>query len=731
VKRETLWAYLLDTVLNSYAIIFFARSRRLGLLLLLATFLAPYYGALGLLGVLVAFFTAEMLGFSRAEIRSGAYLFNSLLTSLAVAYLTQQHPLGYPLLALLLLAFSLLALFATVFLSALFARQWSLPSMSLPFVIVTLLLYLVFSAMHGWLGSSVVTPSYLLPEPAWFPAPVQGFFRACGAIFFLPHVLVGVVAVLCLLSFSRLTAIYAVLGYAVGCMVLQVCHTDTAFMPVAFNFVFCAIAIGGIFVIPSRGSLLLLLLGVCWCALIGVASTAWLHGLGLPPLALPFNLAVLSVLAALHLRSTPRLAYLTPFFPGTPEENYHRFNAEVRRFPDAFGLQLTLPFYGEWTVTQGVDDLLTHRGAWAHALDFEIVDTDGNRCAGDGNELSAYYAYLAPIVAPCHGTVVKVVTDVADNLVGSSNLDANWGNLVLLLTDTGAYVLLCHLAQWTVSVVEGERVVPGRLLGKCGNSGRSSVPHLHLQMQSAPLLGASTIPFILCQYIEHCGQDRRYHTSGLPTIGNRVRPVSFDEQMISCFDQVIYRQFRYRLRIATGEREEEISCAVDESGAYIFHSPACGATLSARVLHKVWYVLDYQEKRRSLLRFFWLGLSRCPLTSEDGLHWTERLDLAPLLHPLVRAAFDLCGPFIHYPETVVEHELSTYRGRVGGGEALARITTTVTLPRLLAFALSAAPRKIELILGPHHGILGGAALLSAGRVEMERLIDEEPEAPGV
>ena len=276
----------------------------------------------------------------------------------------------------------------------------------------------------------------------------------------------------------------------------------------------------------------------------------------------------------------------------------------------------------------------------------------------------------------------------------------------------------------------GERVAPGKALGKCGNSGRSPVPHLHLQMQASDRLGSPTIPFILCQYVEGQGAERRYRTAGLPAAGSRVRPVLFDETMTSCFDMVIGRRLRYRLRDG-GEREETLTVTVDDTGAYVFTAPAAGAVLTARILHKVWYVLDYRERRRSLLRDFWLGLSRCPLTTEDGLRWTERLDPAPLLPPPLRVLLDLAAPFTAFPEIVVEHVLTTCRGRVGGGEALARIATTVTAPRGLAWALRGTPRRVELTLGPHHGILGGSVVRGDGtRVEIERLEELELQPAG-
>jgi len=145
--------------------------------------------------------------------------------------------------------------------------------------------------------------------------------------------------------------------------------------------------------------------------------------------------------------------------------------------------------------------------------------------------------------------------------------------------------------------------------------------------------------------------------------------------------------------------------------------------LTARILHKVFYVLDYQEHSRSLLRYFWIGLSRTPLTAENNLHWTEHLDVAPLLHPIVRMLFDLAGPFFHFPDTIVDYTLNVFRGRVGNEEAIACVSSEIHVPRMLAFAAIDAPQRIELFIGPHHGILGGSVHLPHGRMTIERLDD--------
>ena len=48
--------------------------------------------------------------------------------------------------------------------------------------------------------------------------------------------------------------------------------------------------------------------------------------------------------------------------------------------------------------------------------------------------------------------------------------------------------VLCHFQPGSVQVKVGDRVKSGQPLGKCGNSGNSSEPHIHYHLQHSPIL---------------------------------------------------------------------------------------------------------------------------------------------------------------------------------------------------------------------------------------------------
>jgi murein DD-endopeptidase MepM/ murein hydrolase activator NlpD len=44
--------------------------------------------------------------------------------------------------------------------------------------------------------------------------------------------------------------------------------------------------------------------------------------------------------------------------------------------------------------------------------------------------------------------------------------------------------MLAHLQRGSIEVAEGDRVSVGQRIARCGNSGNTTMPHLHLQVQN-------------------------------------------------------------------------------------------------------------------------------------------------------------------------------------------------------------------------------------------------------
>jgi len=154
-----------------------------------------------------------------------------------------------------------------------------------------------------------------------------------------------------------------------------------------------------------------------------------------------------------------------------------------------------LPFTGTWYVMNGgVTRETSH--SWdivgqRYAYDFVMSDELLRRWRTDGRQLSDYLCYGQPILAPAAGEVVAVVDGVRDAPgVGTGWLDVFTrhfpGNCVVIRHAEGEYSLLAHLVPGSIQVHVGQRVEPGQPIGQCGNSGHSTEPHLHFQVQDRP-----------------------------------------------------------------------------------------------------------------------------------------------------------------------------------------------------------------------------------------------------
>jgi murein DD-endopeptidase MepM/ murein hydrolase activator NlpD len=149
--------------------------------------------------------------------------------------------------------------------------------------------------------------------------------------------------------------------------------------------------------------------------------------------------------------------------------------------------KMSLPFKGEWDVFWGGD---TKEANYHVAVNFQrnafdilIISPEGKSYKTNGKFNEDYYAFGQPLYAPSDGEVVLAVNGVKDNQPGEVNPLFATGNSVLIKTNNDEFVLLAHFKQNSIKVKQGDRVKRGELLGLCGNSGNSSEPHLHFDIQ--------------------------------------------------------------------------------------------------------------------------------------------------------------------------------------------------------------------------------------------------------
>jgi hypothetical protein len=185
---------------------------------------------------------------------------------------------------------------------------------------------------------------------------------------------------------------------------------------------------------------------------------------------------------------------------------------------------LRLPFEGEWYVVWGGHDIAQnyHAAFPGQRFAYDILKVmDGSTHRGDGKALDDYYCWNQEILAPADGTVLEVVDDLPDQAIGTRNPNAPAGNHVMLDLGNGEYALLAHLRQGSAAVEAGQQVAAGDELGRCGNSGNTSEPHLHFHLQDAPKFGEGNG---LPAFFEHYTADGKAVERGEPVKGQTIAP---------------------------------------------------------------------------------------------------------------------------------------------------------------------------------------------------------------
>ncbi len=190
--------------------------------------------------------------------------------------------------------------------------------------------------------------------------------------------------------------------------------------------------------------------------------------------------------------------------------------------------KLRLPFFGLWLVAAGGPNELTSHHVISrverHALDLHIWK-DGKTHYSSGSLNKHYWAWGEPVLAPADGTVTAVRDGLQDNAIGETNEGEAAGNYVVLDLGNSEYLFIAHLQNGSVKVQLGDTVVSGQVLGLTGNSGRSSEPHIHIQLQDGPdiySVEAIGLPLTFSNY----ESDGEAVSLGTLTKGQLVRPIA-------------------------------------------------------------------------------------------------------------------------------------------------------------------------------------------------------------
>jgi urea transporter len=631
----------LPATLNSYSAIFFSKNKILGSAIMLVTFFNFYAGLSGLISVMLTLLIANSMGFDKVQLKSGLFSFNALLAGIGIG--TFFDP-GYVFFSLLLLA-ALLTLILSVTLGG-WLGKYGLPYLSIPFIIAFWFVVLPSSQFEN-LGLTQRNIFWMNEMYAIGGKPMLDFFqtidalpihkmldiylRSMSSIFFQNNLIAGVIIAVTLLMSSRITFSLSIVGFLSAYVFAQFSGSEAAsitYYNIGANYIMVAIAIGGFFIIPSRYSYLWAILLVPLTSLVLLFMSKLFGFIQLPVFSLPFSFVVISFVYFLKLRINPSKLKLTPIQYYSPEINLYTYNNDKDRLSHFLYFPLYLPFWGEWTVTQGHDGEHTHKGDWAKAFDFMILDDNLKTYSSNGFLCENYYCYNKPILAPADGIVEEIIDSVEDNEIGSVNTTNNWGNTIIIRHLPGLYTQMSHLKKGSFKVAKGDFVKRGDLLALCGNSGRSPEPHLHYQVQLTPVLGAKTIDYPFAYYHQNENAQVEFHQFSKPAEGALVSGVTGNILLRTAFDIMPNTSLKFNYLNENGLQVTEqwdaytdaynnkyLYCSETESSAYYVNDSS------------MFYFTAFYGNKKSLLFYFYLSAYKVFLGNPDTVEVKDSIPI--------------------------------------------------------------------------------------------------------
>ncbi len=153
-----------------------------------------------------------------------------------------------------------------------------------------------------------------------------------------------------------------------------------------------------------------------------------------------------------------------------------------------------LPFkYGQWWYcTQGQGGSFSHQGNQYYGFDFNLNSWQNS---------PSNPAFGRNLYAPISGEIVEIRDGVHDFTNNSGSNAANnygWGNTIVIRDKAGVYyVRLAHLMWGSLDhLEEGDWVDQGDYIGKVGQTGYSTNPHLHMQIMKTSKGSSKPFTFV-------------------------------------------------------------------------------------------------------------------------------------------------------------------------------------------------------------------------------------------
>ena len=603
---------LIYNVLKPYSAILFLDSKIAGLVLLLITFINPSVALSGVAAVVFTILFAEFLDLQETYLFQGFYIYNSLLVGMGIGYIF------YPsMISIALIAISSVFTFILSFMLNRLFSVYQIPILSLPFSIVTMFIYLA-SLKYSGLLTTLVNNSVMFDIEV--SLVLSMYLKSLGTIFFLPSNIAGILIFILVVYFSRILAIMSLVGFYFGVFVhsyLIGSYIQALHDPYAFNYILVAIALCGVFLLPTIKNFFLSLVGIAISVVLTDAIGILFNYYSIPVFTLPFNITVISFIFIL---SVIYYDEFNVYIKATPEKSLTTYLSHIFRF-GKLTRRISLPFSGEWEVYQGVDDKWTHKGQYKYAYDF-VQKKDNLTYKNEGCFAKDYFCFGESVLAPISGYIVDARHDLVDNIIGEIDRINNWGNYIIIKSDTGFFVEISHLMQYSLNVKVGDYVKINSSIAKCGNSGYSPQPHIHIQVQDIGIVGGFTKEFIFSEYFKGNELIFNKSLSKGELISSPINDKSLSSKFLFIIDEVMqYDVYKNNQKIDT----TEFIVKMNLNGEFYFEDNQKSKLYFYNDL-KQFYFYNYEGKE-SYLKYLFILAPRIPFINKEKSYFSDYLPL--------------------------------------------------------------------------------------------------------
>ncbi|MBI2259142.1 MAG: urea transporter [Flavobacteriia bacterium] len=651
--------FWIDSTLNSYAQIFFSTNKVLAIFLLVVCFFYPISAIISILFVIAINALSLLIGLNKEWIKDGVYGFNAVLLSISLVRLYEINSVF----VLVCVSSMVLLLINTVWISTMLAK-YNAPMVSLPFLFTFWIVSLGIRTLPDLeINEMTLLETFQETNQSDFfyqvahsmdflqlPKAIEVYLKTLGSVFFQPTIFAGVLISIGLIYFSRITFTLTLIGLFVAFIFYNLIGANVNDLNVNLtgaNYIFMAIALGGFYLIPNKWTYLLVIIMVPVLLLLYLFFNKILLVFQLNAFTFSFTVCVVLTMFLLNHRAIHKYLHIVSIQYYSAEKTIYKYVSSLNRFKNAHFFKFSLPFWGEWKVTQGYDGKITHLNEYKHALDFSIVDFEEKTYQNNGASLKDFYCYNKPVLAPADGYVYFLENTIEDNPIGEVDVENNWGNTIVINHLNGLYSQISHIKKDSFKVQIGDFVTKGTLLATCGNSGRSPEPHIHFQIQLNPMIGWTTLHYPLAYFIEKEKVENIKTKLSLkyfevPKENSVIQAVKPDEVLSQTFQFHPGKKIKltsldgnqYEWEILTNAwNTSYIYCPKSKSFAYFVNDGT------------LFYFIDFEGDKKSLLFDFYLACNRVILGVYSNLEVEDQIPLHYFSNKVVKFIQDIIAPF--------------------------------------------------------------------------------------